>query len=266
MKLQSPNPPDKPVLDLGTFQQLLAAAYTLQEQNCHLLLKEARLDFPPLLSEDSDDEKVRPIPPVSRQPLEMGTRLPGLPLGILEAEVSKRQGLKATHRKLARAVRDAASGSRDKMRGRRIARSNRLFWTVATLVAMTAVLTFMLFASVGRLSPLPAELALPSGISQQPVPFHKAEPMATAPARRSRVGQQPVVTDPQPTANPGPSEQTEVAEAPPLKGANPASAEKTIVSPRVRSAYENEADVVAQDTVVRYGTQSAARRPQAQKP
>lgn len=233
MQLQSPNPPDKPVLDLETFQQLLAAAYTLQESSCRLVLKEAKLDSPPI------------------------------PLGTLEAEATKRQASKATQRKLARALRKVATGSRGKMPGRPVTQSNELFWTVSTLVAITALL---LFGSLVRLSPLPAELALPSEMAQQPLPFQNSKGMATA--QTSGVGQRPVATDPQRKANPGPNEQNGLAEQPPgIKGVNPASAGRTIVSPNpVRSAYESEADVVAENTVVRYGTRPATPRVHAQKP
>jgi hypothetical protein len=275
VKLQPTNSLDKPVLDPIAFQQLLAAAYTLQEQNVHLLEK-AKADFLATLCHDAGVGKVHPIPSVSLAPLaalddsqrhpEMNPQVPNLAQEILEAKSSKsfrRRGSKATQLSPVCPVR---SGSGHKGR-RRIAQSNELFWRAATAVAMAAVLALLLVASIDRLAPLPAGLILPSEAVQQPIPFHKSRRAPTTPAQSGGVGKKTVVTEPHAMPLPGPNDRTVVADEPLERGANPASAEKAVVNPnRIHSAYESEADVVAQNTVVRYGTRSPAPRVQAQKP
>ena len=55
---------------------------------------------------------------------------------------------------------------------RRIFQSNELFLRTATVVAVAAVLFLLLGASVHRLSPAPAGLALSSEVPQRQTPFH----------------------------------------------------------------------------------------------
>ena len=282
MKLQSPNPPDKPVLDLQTFQQLLAAAYTMQQSRP--LVKEATSDSPPTLPDEASHQKFHSIPPASlddsQRDLEMNTQRPDLVAEILESEAFKPQHSKATQVMRVRAVRRTVVGSRNKMLRRQIDQSNKLFWRVATALAMPAVLGVLLAAPIDRLSPLPDGLVLPPELLQQPVPFRKAQPMATPPAQTG-VGRKAALTEPRVMATPGANEQVVadqpiadeliadepiadelIPDKPMERDANPASAGKAVI----HSAYESEADVVAQNTVVRYGPQSPAVRPQAQKP
>jgi hypothetical protein len=299
VKLQRTNTVDKPVLDQGTFQQLLAAAYTLQEQNDHLLVKEAKADSPRSLPDVAVAEKVRLIPismtpepwaetelplksvlpmaqsdvePVAslndsvRHP-ETDTRVPDLAREVLEAASVKRAQSKSAELTLPvqHPVPRATSGSGYRMVRGRISQSNELFWKAATVVAMAAVSALLLGTSIDRLSPLPAGLALPSEVVQQQVPFRRATHIVTILAQSGGIGTKTIMMEPQATTT-GPAEQTGVPEKATGGSATPASAKKAIVDPnRVPSAYESEADMVAPDTVVRYDARSAAPRVQVQK-
>jgi hypothetical protein len=110
---------DKPVLDQDTFQQLLAAAYTLQEQN--------RL---PVNETKADSSQAVSLRPKS--------------LPMTQSEVEPLASLNAS----------AVPSSRDK----RIPRSDEFFWRVATAVAMAALFALLLVTSHHRLSALPARL------------------------------------------------------------------------------------------------------------
>ncbi|HXM20451.1 MAG TPA: hypothetical protein VN948_04195 [Terriglobales bacterium] len=300
MEYQRANTVDKPVLDQGTFQQLLAAAYTLQEQNDHLLVKQAKVDFPRTLSDEAVAEKVHLIPLVSLTPEllaetelplesvlamaqsdverlaslndsvlqpETDARVPVLAREVLEAATFKRRPQSKPAQLILlvhHAVPSTTSGSRYRMEHGRISQSNQLFWRAATVVAVAAV-SALLGASIGRLSPLPAGLALPSELVQQQVPFRRAKRIVTVPARSGGVGAKTVVMEPHAATKTGPTERTVVAGTPPGRSATPASAQKTIVNPNRHSIYESEADMVAPNTVVRYGARSAAPRVQVQK-
>jgi hypothetical protein len=92
-----------------------------------------------------------------------------------------------------------------------------LFWRVATVVAVAAVVPLLL------------------------------------------VGTKTVVMEPLAAAKTGTTARTVVAEQPPRDRATAYSAQKKpIVNPNRAPSYESEADVVAKDTVVRYGPCSAA--------
>ena len=292
VKRQPTNTLDKPVLDQVTFQQLLAAAYTLQEQNARLL--EAKADFPQTLSDRAIAEKVPLNPLVSLpfkrlaetgqpqaqtdvEPLaslndsvlqpEIDARVPVLAREVQEDATFKRPQSKSAQLVLLvqHSVPCATSGSRDRMVRRRASQGNELFWRAATAVAMAAVSALLLGASIHRLSPLPAGLALPSEKVQQQVPFRRTKRIVTVPAQRGGVGTKTIVMEPQARKS-GSTERTVVADKPPESRATPASPRKTIVNPtRVHSAYESEADMVAPDTVVRYCIRSAAPRLQVQK-
>ena len=109
---------------------------------------------------------------------------------------------------------------------RPISPSNESFWRTATVVALAAVLCLLLGASVHRLSPLPGGLSLPSEVVQQQVPLQRTKPVATVLA----------------------------------------SDRKPIVTPnRLHSTYSSEADMVAEDTVVRYLTRGTSPGVQARK-
>ena len=301
MKCQPTNTLDKPVLDQGTFQQLLAAAYTLQEQNARLWVKVPKADFPRNLSDGAIAEKVHLLSPVSQTPealpetvlpppslLPMApsdveplaslndlllhpdtdTRAPDFALGVLETETFKRPRSKPAKPILLVQHRapSATSGSHYGMVRRRISPSNELFWRAATVLATAAVLALLLGASIGRFSPLPARLALPSEPVQQQVPFRRAKRIVTVPPQSGGVSTNTVVMEPHAATRTGPAERTVVADN--LRGtsATPASARNPIVNPnRVHSAYESEADIVAPNTIVRYRARPAAPRIQARK-
>jgi len=195
---------DKPVLDQETFQQLLAAAYTLQEQNC-LPVKETKADSSRTLSLALESV------PMAQSDVE--------PLASLNSVVPS---------------------SRD----RRIPRSDEFFWSVATAVGMAALFALLLVTSLDRLSPLPARLE----VVEQHVQFRKVLPQSGGVATKT------IMMEPQATK----TERPVVADKPPGRSA-PAPANKTIVNPKRHSAYESEADIVAQDTVVRYGRPGALR-------
>jgi hypothetical protein len=113
------NTPDKPVLDQDSFQQLLSAAYSLQEKN-RSLVKETKADSSPTVS-------LLPEPvQIAHSDLEPSAHLNG----------------------------SVAPTSRN----RRMPRSDEFFWRVATAVAMISVFALFLVTSHDRLSPLPAGL------------------------------------------------------------------------------------------------------------
>ena len=110
---------DKPVLDQDSFQQLLSAAYTLQEKN-RSLVKETKGD-------SSQTVLLRPEPvQMAHSDLEPSVHLHG----------------------------SVVPPSRD----RRIPGSDEFFWRVATAVAMVSLFALLLVSSHDRLSPLPARL------------------------------------------------------------------------------------------------------------
>lgn len=125
------------------------------------------------------------------------------------------------------------------------------------MAATAAVSALLLVGSVNHLSALPPGLSLPPEVLQ--LPFRKAQPVVTV--LHGGVGTKTVVIDPDALTTTGPNEQTVVADQPPEMSATPDSAQKTIVnSNRVHSVCESEAEIVAQNTVVRYYPQSAALR------
>jgi hypothetical protein len=110
---------DKPVLDQDSFQQLLSAAYTLQEKN-RSLVKETKGD-------SSQTVLLRPEPvQMAHSDLEPSVHLNG----------------------------PVVPPSRD----RRIPGSDEFFWRAATAVAMVSLFALLLVSSHDRLSPLPARL------------------------------------------------------------------------------------------------------------
>jgi len=110
---------DQPFLDQNSFQQLLSAAYTLQEKNLSMV-KETKADSYQTVS-------LRPEPvQMAHSDLEPSAHLNG----------------------------SLVPSSRD----RRIPRSDEFFWRVATAVAMISLFALLLVSSHDRLSPLPARL------------------------------------------------------------------------------------------------------------
>jgi hypothetical protein len=192
---------DKPVLDQDTFQQLLAAAYTLQEQN--------RL---PVNETKADSSQAVSLRPKS--------------LPMTQSEVEPLASLNAS----------AVPSSRDK----RIPRSDEFFWRVATAVAMAALFALLLVTSHDRLSALPARLE----VVQQEVPLRRVPPLSDGVATKT------IIMEPEATKT-GPNERKVDADR--HGRSAPAPAHKTIVNQTRHSIYESEADMVAPDTVMRYG-------------
>jgi hypothetical protein len=196
---------DKPVLDRDSFQQLLSAAFTLQERN-RSLVQETDVD-------SSQTVLLRPEPVLMAQS----------DLGPLASR---------TH--------SAVPNSRD----RRI--PDEFFWKVATAIAMVSLFALLIVSSHDRLSPLPARLE----VIQQEVPFPKAL------AQSDEISTKTITMEPQATKL-GPNEQTVDAGKP--GRSVPASAHKKSVNLTRHSIYESEADMVAPDTVVRYGRRAVGR-------
>jgi len=109
--------------------------------------------------------------------------------------------------------------------GNRSSLTDKLVWKAATVVAVTSVSALLLGATIYRFSPLPAGLALSSEVVQQQVPFQRTKRVATLPA----------------------------------------SIQKPIVRPIHLPTNGSEADIVAEDTLVRYDTHPTTPRLQAQK-
>jgi len=280
------------------FQQLLAAAYTLQKQTHPLPVKEARADFLHAHSDAAVTEKVHSIPLLARTPeplaaaglplesalvtaqrdseplmpsndsllqAEMSAQLPRVlkeipPPAIVEAPQSKPAQLVSPARHPVPVV---TSGSRNRMVRKRFSRNNEFFWKVAAVAAMAALSVLFLAAWIDQPSPLPTGLALPSEVLQQQVPFRKAQRVATAQPRSGRVSTRTFVTEPSEAAKSGSTEPTAVVDEPPERNVTPA--QKTIASPNYHSTNDSEADLVAPDTVVRYRTRPDASLAQADK-
>jgi hypothetical protein len=214
---QSTNALDKPVLDREMLQQLLAAAYTLREQN-QPLVHEAKADSTQTVSlTELPQESVLPQSNVE-------------PLAPFNTST--------------------VPNSRARMVRRLTPQSDVSFWRIATAVAMAAVSALLVVASSDRLSPLPAGLVLPSEVVQQAVPFRRGIPIVTDLAHGGGVGAKTVVMEQATKTGPTRIERSVVANKP-LGGTTPASVQK-ILNPKRYSTYESEGDVIAQDTVVRY--------------
>jgi hypothetical protein len=111
---------------------------------------------------------------------------------------------------------------------RRIFQNNELFLRTATVVAVAAVLFLLLGASVHRLSPGPAGLALSSEVPQRQTPFHGTNATESLAAAKA-------------------VEPTVVADRLPARVEN--SGQKRVVKPNsLHSTYGSEADLVAGDT------------------
>lgn len=196
---------DKPVLDQSMFQQLLAAAYTLQEQN-RLSVKETKPDSSPTVS--------LPLasPPMAQYDIE--------PLAPFNHWAVSHSGSKRTPR------------------------GNEFFWRVATAVIVAALFALLLITSVDRLSPLPARLE----VVHQEVPFHKVLPQSGGAATKA-ILTEPHATKIEPNGRKVGGDQPGRSELAPVQ--------KTITNSTRHSLYESEADMVAPDTVVRYGRRAA---------
>jgi acyl dehydratase len=194
----------KPVLDQDTFQQLLAAAYTLQEQNPQ-----------PVKETKADSSRTVSVP------------LESIPMA--QSDVAS----------FASRNHSPVPTSSD----RRAYRSDKFFWRTATAVAVAAVFALLLVASTDRLSTIPAGLEA----VHQEVPFHKVL------SPNGRVAAKTTMMQPQMTR----IEQSVVTDQ--ARRRVSALTCKTTVNPIRHSIYESEANMVAPDTVMRYGKRAAAR-------
>jgi hypothetical protein len=308
---ESRNPSGKPVLDQATFQQLLAAAYTLQQQTIHLPVGKMA-DSPPALSAGAAAQKIQPVPLVSLAPrsfaeikrredflprpvdlettnrlsvmpgislaqsgpepsasnhdsplqLEADTRLSRRPHEVLWVARLKPRQSKSTELLLPEhPVPSGIWSSRYRKVPLRVSPGNELFWRAATVGVIAAFLGLLLSASIDRFSPLPAGLTLPADAFSEQPPFGKAKPALTVAPQSDPADTETVALEPVAGAKTEPNQATVIAGQPPEVRATLASEPRTMANPnRARSAYEDEADVVAPDTVVRYGVRSAAPR------
>ncbi len=292
VKCQRSNTLNKPVLDQETFQQLLAAASTLQQQNDRLLVEASKVDFAQTLPEGAIAKSVGVMPLVSLTPgplaetepalesvlpiaqsdvepsvspldsalePETNARIPVLPPQFLEDPTFKQPQSKPAPLMMpvCQAVPNARSGSRDRAMRSRISQRTELFWSAATVAALAAVSALLMGGSIHRLSPLPASLTLPSEVLGQPVPFRRAKRIGAVLAQSGGAGTKTMVMEPDATK----SEPTAavVADESPRRSATPGSGHKTILGPKHHSSHESEGEIVAQDTVVRYCARSSAQ-------
>src|SRR2546428_9378696 len=144
---------------------------------------------------------------------------------------------------------------RQRILQKRVIQNDEVFWKTATVLAMVAVAALMVGASANRFSPLPANVVQRSIEAQQPVPFEKARivpALQLPPAHGSDVAR----------FHPA------LAIEPAVPRIVPESRQDRLVraKPRHHSAGHLESDMVAEDTVVRYGKKHpSASHTQAQK-
>jgi hypothetical protein len=232
-----PNPLHKPVLDECAFHQLLSAAYTLQQQNG---IKEAKQESPKTLADKiAADLGHEPSPIASFKPL------PSKPARVVPPVFSPLPS--APHATMLR---------------RRIGRTDEFFWGIATAVAMASVSVLLLGASINHFSPLPAGLAPPSEAVQRQWPSQREKPITAILDRSSGVGNEKVATEPDVATEGVPLQRSSAAQPP---RARPTYSHKKTLNRRHHSTHAREADIVAPNTVVRYGPQSRAPLEQAHK-
>jgi hypothetical protein len=151
-----------------------------------------------------------------------------------------------------------------RIRLQQMCRQNKLFWKMAPLAAMLSVAFLLLAASAHRFSPVPAGLARESGESREAVPFANSQagpqdgikgavPAAPSPAL------EPVKppTAKQLGSNPGQSNPGPVHAVKSQRSLASSEGRGVAPKPRDRSVANSDADYVAKDTVVRYGSDSA---------
>jgi hypothetical protein len=252
---QVTSPRDKPVLDERTFQQLLAAAYALQKQNDLLPAKEAKVDCVRTLS----DRQIAGCEARS----EMVPMTPQTVTGPVTGEVSAEDVLEPTGSESARFVPPPDS---HRVAAKRFLLTDELFWKVATVATVAAVSALLLGASVHRFSPLPTGMSLPSEAVQKPMPFQTTKRIMKLPTPTSLGGTNTPATELTAArkAQTG-TRATAVSDLPPASGVSLATTRTMIVrSHRLRSAHSRE-DIIAEDTVIRYGTGSLPPSLPAQK-
>jgi hypothetical protein len=233
---QPPNPLHKPVLDECAFHQLLSAAYTLQQQNG---IEKVRVDVPNALAEKMSAE-------LEHEPSQTASLKPHSTIPARVTPPVHFPVLTAAHA----------------MVHRRVNESNEFFWGIATAVATASVSVLLLGASINHFSPLPAGLAPTSEAVQRQTPSRRATPITTILDQSSGAGSETVATEPDAATEDAPVPQMAVDQSARSK---PRSVHKKTLNRRRHSAHTREADIIAPNTVVRYGRQSPAPLEQAHK-
>jgi capsular exopolysaccharide synthesis family protein len=151
--------------------------------------------------------------------------------------------------------------------GKRFLLTGELFSKAATALAAAAVLAVLLDVSIHRFSPLPAGLSQPPEDVQQQAPFQRTKHIVTVPVESSSVGTKTVTTELSAASKAAvPTVRTIESGQRPESRVSPVSAQKTIVKrDHLHISHVTETDMVAEDTVVHYGTGSAAPRSLAQR-
>lgn len=233
MNHSAPNPLHKPVLDQAAFHQLLAAAYTLQQQNG---ATDAKRGFPKTPAGQA-------IAELGRQTVESASSKSPQPKPAQLIPPVQPAAPSTTHYTIVR---------------RRIIKSDEFFWGIAPAVAMAAVSVLLLGASINYFSPLPAGLEP----SSETIQHQAAKPIMTSLDQSSGVSDQTVMTEPDAATEGSPIQPTATDQRP--RG-NPSSSHKKTVNRKRHSHHAREADFVAPNTIVRYGRQSPAPLEQAKK-
>jgi hypothetical protein len=175
VKCPCTNPQGKPVFDERTFQELLLAAYLLQQHNDRLLANRPRTAYTQVFSNGTVTEYVEAP---SATPLTPET----MAHPVLARDRSPLAYLAYRYRALSK----------------RFALTDELFWKTATFVAVAAVSTLIL-AAVHRFSPLPTSLTSGTEVVEQQTPIQKARPIVTVPTETGAFGAK-TMTDEQPAS------------------------------------------------------------------
>jgi hypothetical protein len=159
---------------------------------------------------------------------------------------------------------------RQRILQKRVVQNDEAFWKTATILAMVAVAALLVGASANRFSPLPADLVQRSIEAQQPVPFEKARTVPTLPLEAgNKIGATEL-----PAAHgsdvarfhPALAVEPALSRMIPESAPNRTNDRLIRVKPQRPSAGHSESDMVAEDTVVRYGKKHPpASHTQAQK-
>ena len=229
MRPQVPSPQGKPVLDEREFQLLLAAAYALQAQNAHPPAKEAKVDHAQTVS--------------CRASIEAGELIRLPEKDALEPAQS--------------AVHFALPLHAHRPVGTRFLLSDELFWKVAIAVTVAAVSALLLGASMHRFSPFPARVLLPSEVGQKPMPFQGTKLIVGSPAPISSVKPNTGATELSAAKTAATSIVAPAVIDLPSASVSLASAQTNMMKTRRFHAARSRADIIAKDTVIRYGPDSA---------
>jgi hypothetical protein len=231
LRAQVPSPQNKPVLDERAFQLLLAAAYVLQGQNESPADQEAKVDCAQTLSDRGSAEVGEPIKLPAKDVLE-----PAQPEPV----------------HFARPPHPHRTG------GKPFLLSDELFWKVAIAATVGAGLALLLGAPM-HVSSLPAGVSLPSEVVQKPMPFQGTKRIIWSPAPISSVGTNRGAPELSAVATAATSiVAAAVTDRPSASGVSLASAGTKIVKTHRFHAAHSRADMIAKDTVIRYGPGSAS--------